>query len=182
MVRAVKDGAPVLNLSLGCRSIDDQPPLAFEAALDAIDEITEGREPPVLVAAAGNFGDSVPVWPAASRRVLSVAALTAQMTPAEWSSRGVWVDVSCVGEGIVSTFVHGDEDPELGGQDHYGADPWALWTGTSFAAPQVAGTISWMCRMTGLPPRWAARRLLRAGTPVPDFGRALSLLPGTPTA
>ena len=35
-----------------------------------------------------NYGTRDPVWPAASRRVISVAGLTAALQPATWSSRG----------------------------------------------------------------------------------------------
>jgi Subtilase family len=179
MVRAVKDGAHVVNLSLGMRTLNNQPCLALESALDLIDEMSEGSEPPVLVASAGNYGDTDPVWPAASRRVVSVAGLTANMDPAGWSSRGVWVDCSTVAEGIVSTFVEGEEDPDFGGHDSYPPDAWAVWTGTSFAAPQIAGAISRTCREEGLSPREAARRLIRRGLPIPDYGRALYILPGS---
>jgi hypothetical protein len=178
MIRAASEGAHVINMSLGMHTVDGQPCLALETALDLIDEMAEGSEPPVVVASAGNYGDSEPVWPAASRRVISVAGLTAQGEPARWSSRGVWVDCSTVGEGIVSTFVEGEEDPVFGGSESYPPDAWAIWLGTSFAAPQVAGAISKTCRKTGLSPREAARRLIRSGRPVPDFGRAMHLLPG----
>lgn len=183
MIRAVRDGAHVVNLSLGMRTFDNQPCLAIETALDLIDEMTEGSEPPVFVASAGNYGDSEPVWPAASRRVVSVAGLTAKLEPAGWSSRGVWVDCSTVAEGVVSTYVEGDEDPVFGGNDHYAlvpdTDAWAVWAGTSFAAPQIAGEIARTCRTSNLPPREAARQVLRSGTMIPDYGRALLLLPGT---
>ena len=122
------------------------------------------------------------MWPGASRRVISVAGLTgltANPTPAAWSSRGVWVDCSTVGEGIVSTYVEGEEDPAFGGTDSYPPDAWALWVGTSFAAPQIAGAISRTCRERNLPPRAAARRLIRSGVAIPDFGRKLVFLPGT---
>ena len=153
MVRAVQEGAKVLNLSLGVNTVDDQPLLAVEVALDLIAE----RDPDVLVfAAAGNDGSSVPCWPAASKRVVSVAALAADLTPAPWSNHGFWVDCSAVGEGIVSTYVEGvgveGAGPVAG---HASApDAWAVWSGTSFAAPQIAA-----CRR---PPRRGGRLSPRA--------------------
>jgi subtilisin family serine protease len=179
MIRAVQDGADVVNVSLGMRTADNRPCLAFELALDVIDELRESGEPAVIVASAGNYGTGDPVWPAASRRVLSVAGLTAGFQPAAWSTRGFWVDFSTVGEGIVSTYVEGTEDPAFGGNESYPPDAWALWAGTSFAAPQIAGAIARTCREDVVPPRVAARRLLRMGVPIPDFGRGLSFLPGT---
>ncbi len=52
----------------------------------------------VVVAAAGNSASGLPVWPAASDRVLGVAALTADGAPADWSNRGDWVDCAAVGK------------------------------------------------------------------------------------
>ena len=177
MVRAVDDGAKVLNLSLGVNTVDDQPLLAVEVALDLIAE----RDPEVLVlAAAGNDGSSVPCWPAASKRVVAVAALAADLTPAPWSNHGFWVDCSAVGEGIVSTYVQGTESEELDpSPDVFGADAWAVWSGTSFAAPQVAGAVARLAEEDGLAPREALQRLVSGCRTLPDYGRAVGLLPGT---
>ena len=89
------------------------------------------------------------------------------------------MDCSTVAEGIVSTFVMGEEDPEFGGNETYPLNAWAVWVGTSFAAPQIAGATSRMCREQGLSPREAVRRIIRLGRAIPDFGRAVRLLPGT---
>ena len=39
MIQAVHDGAEILNLSLGCQTQDDLPPIAISAALDVIREL-----------------------------------------------------------------------------------------------------------------------------------------------
>ncbi|MET1059935.1 MAG: S8/S53 family peptidase [Nocardioides sp.] len=194
MIQAVREGAHVLNLSLGMHTVDNKGSVAFELALEAIDRIAQEqeREPPVIVASAGNYGDDVPVWPAAFAatwdRVISVAGLTADLEPADWSSRGDWVTCSCVGEGIVSTFVPGDEDPEFSedhpgfpNPDHFPVDAWAVWTGTSFAAPQIAGAIARRMRQDGglISPQSAADLLLQDGVSINHFGKALLLLRGT---
>ena len=184
LVDAVQGGADIVNLSLGSNTADDLPPVALSVALEIVAEWEEQHERrddrTLLVAAAGNNGDSSPVWPAAFRRVVSVAGLTADLRPAGWSSRGFWVDCSAVGEGVVSTYVEGRESPELDVQpDAYGRDPWALWSGTSFAAPQVVGAVARL-RQEGSPSvRDALRSVLRAGRPVPAFGQAVQILPGT---
>ena len=198
MIQAVRDGADVLNLSLGMHTVDNEPSLAFEIALEVIEEIVRDdpeRDLPVIVASAGNYGDEVPVWPAAlaasSGMVIAVAGLTPELQPADWSSFGDWVTFSCVGEGIVSTFVPGDEDPQFSATrpgspapDHYPlndvGDPWAVWTGTSFAAPQIAGAISRTMREEGKSPHGAVQHLLNQGADIPGYGKALMLLRGTP--
>ena len=114
LIRAVRDGAQLVNLSLGTQTQYDQPSLALRAALEVVHEIEVDRGEEVLVvAAAGNFGDTAPVWPAAFKRVISVGALTADLRPSAFSSRGWWVDCSTVGEGILSTFVSGEQSPDF---------------------------------------------------------------------
>jgi hypothetical protein len=180
MVQAVVDGARVLNCSFGTETLDDQPPIAMQVALELIQEIA-GDEA-VLVAAAGNFGSSRPCWPAAFRSVLSVASLTWDGRPSEWSNRGFWIDCCTVGEGILTPYVVGRESSEVDfDPDQFDPpDPWALWSGTSFAAPQVTGAIARLRRQQpGMTPREAVRQLLSGGKLVPDYGRALKFLPGT---
>ena len=48
MIQAVKDGAQILNLSLGCQTQDNVPPIAIRAALDVIGELEreQGRRGP----------------------------------------------------------------------------------------------------------------------------------------
>lgn len=178
MLRAVSDGARILNLSLGVQTIDDQPPVAIAAALDLIDEQTKGEV--LVIAAAGNDGNRRPCWPAAFRRVVSVAGLTADLTPTDWSNRGFWITCSSVGEGVLSPYVEGTESHVLDDQpDTFPADAWAAWSGTSFAAPQIAGAVARLADEGKMSPRDALRELLRSGRPVPDFGTAVRILPGT---
>jgi hypothetical protein len=178
MVRAVRDGATILNLSFGTQTLDDQIPIGMQAALDIIDE--EHGDEVVVVAAAGNFGDTRPCWPAAFDRVVSVAGLTVDGLPSTWSSRGFWVTCSAIAEGVLTPYVEGQESWLVDWQpDTFPASSWALWSGTSFAAPQVVGAIARLCQELGVPPRLALRELLRRGREVPDFGRAMEILPGT---
>ncbi len=181
LVEAVRAGADLVNLSLGSRTLDDLPPVAMSVALEIVAEIEEKeRREVMLVAAAGNFGDNRPCWPAAFRRVVSVGALTAEGDPAPWSSRGFWVDCSAVGEGVVSTYVEGTESPELDTQpDTFGRNPWAVWSGTSFAAPQVTGELARRRAETGSTLREALEELVKDRPRIPGYGRALEILPGT---
>lgn len=176
IIRAVMEGAQIVNLSLGCQTQDDTPPVGLQQALEVVREINPEA---LIVAAAGNFADSRPCWPAAFRGVVSVAALTPDLMPAPWSSRGFWVTCSAVGQGIRSTFVEGKLSPlESQVSTVFGPDSLARWSGTSFTAPQVVGAIARLCQAEGIRPRAALRQLLAVGTPLPDFGSALRILPG----
>jgi subtilisin family serine protease len=183
MVRAVEEGAQILNLSLGTQTFDDGRPVAIEVALEIIAELEaqSGREV-LVVAAAGNFADTHECWPAAfpAPAVIAVAGLRADLTPSDWSSRGPWVDCSTIAEGILSPYVQGQESWEIDPRpDSFPRDAWAVWTGTSFAAPQIAGAVARLCQEDRLAPRAALQELLRRGQPVTDFGMAVEILPGT---
>ena len=191
IVRAVmKDGAQVVNLSLGAHTVDDQPLLAIEVAL----EMVRSEHPDVLVvAAAGNSGDTRPSFPAAQSGVVAVAGLTADLTLPAWASRGFWVTCGTVGEGIVSTYVEGKESPVLDPDPDTwtGPDPWAVCTGSSFAAPQVAGEVARRMAVAPAPTAEAPHpvpptahealaALLAKGTHRPDVGVAVRIMEGTP--
>ena len=183
MIRAALDGVHVINLSLGVERVNGVVPPALEAAVKQIQSLDD---PPAIVASAGNNGTEEPVYPAALDDVVSVAALQAVevtgQTPggADWSSHGTWVRCSAVGEGIVSTFVKGKEDPQFGADD-YPQDSWAVWSGTSFAAPQISALIAKTCR-GGMSPLAAVTSLFpTANLPADGYGTRVVLLPGTPT-
>jgi Subtilase family len=180
MIRAAtEDGAQIINLSLGCHTHDNVPPIAIQAALDIIAEWEHAQNTKVvIVAAAGNYGNTVPSWPAAFRKVVSVAALTRGLHPAPWSSRGFWVRCSTIGQGVHSTYVEGQESPRLTPSYDFGTNSWAAWSGTSFAAAQVTGALARLHGHHGYSPAEALRVLLRAGRPIPQFGRAVKILPG----
>ncbi|RJK98229.1 S8 family serine peptidase [Vallicoccus soli] len=177
LVRALRDGADVVNLSFGVQTPGDVPPVALQAAVDIL---AEEHPEALVVAAAGNDGSDRPSWPAAFREVVAVGALDVDLAPAPWSNRGHWVDCSAVGEGVLSTYVPGVEDPEFDpAPDTYPADAWAVWTGTSFAAPQVAGLVARVAaeRGTGVQEAW--RTVQRAAVRVPGAGRVVPVLQGT---
>jgi Subtilase family len=163
ILAAAAEGANVINLSLGQESLDDRPPLGIGTALDLLDPEV------VVVAAAGNSPDRRPTWPAAFPNVTAVASMGEDMTGSGWSKRGVWVDVSTCGEGILSTFVASHEDPAGCSEN-----PCASWTGTSFAAPQVAGRIAATAGAYGS--SRAARDALMEGASDPDWGSRLRIL------
>ena len=127
---------PVVNLSLGGYTFDDNPPVVTQAVLDQLPRTT------VVVAAAGNDGIDRPWWPAACKHVVAVAAvddLGGVVAPTEWSNFGPWVDVCTVGSDLLSTYVEGTYPT---GTVFAGPHPFARWSGTSFAAPLVAAEIA----------------------------------------
>lgn len=184
LVPAVREGLQagqhvIVSLSVGAETADDERPVGLSVALDIIEEESRkaGLET-VVVAAAGNFGHDRPCYPAAFPSVTAVAALTQGLQPAEWSSRGAWVDVSTIGEGVRSTFVPGIEHPSTDYRfDEFPKNAWALWSGTSFAAPQVAGAIARIAIDDEVPPTEAKRRLLAGATEIPLYGKQIEILP-----
>ena len=189
MIQAVREGAQILNLSLGCQTQDDYPPIAMRAAVDWIREWEQEHQEVLIVGAAGNYGDTRPCWPAALPGVVSVAGLAPDMLPSPWSSRGFWVTCSTIGQALRSTFVEGTESPL---QDpapvpaippsvtsFHGDPPWAVWSGTSFAAPQITGLLAQLYPGSQPTLRGALQQILSAGRPLPDFGQAVHILDGT---
>jgi thermitase len=186
LLRAAADGhqagvRTIINASLGTPAVDGAPPVAMRAALDHI----SANYPDVLVvAAAGNMGSAEAIYPAAFGGVVAVGALMDDLSPAPFSSRGPWLTCSTVGVGVVSTFVPGVSPPEPDPSHPdqvFGADAWAMWSGTSFSAPQVSGTVARLCAENPeLKTRPALARLLAGRPQLPGYGRVLRVLPGTP--
>lgn len=179
MVLAAKEGAKIICLSLGLQTEDDRPPVGLQVAVEAI---REQWSDVLVVAAAGNFGDRRPCWPAALKGVTAVGGLDRAMQLASWSSRGPWVDCSTIGEAVRSTFVPGTERDDVDPDptpDVYPRDAWAVWSGTSFAAPQVAGAVAQLAMKNGTSPRDALAALLRGAPDEPDAGRKVEIIPPT---
>jgi subtilisin family serine protease len=115
---AVDDGARVVNLSLGTKY-----QYTSHLLTDAITAATKAGV--LVVGATGNDGTNAPHYPAQQSQVLSVSALDPTETAlAGFSVWGGWVDVAAPGEDVVGPL------PD---------DQYALWAGTSVAAPFAAG-------------------------------------------
>ena len=126
----------IISLSLGCYTHDNRPSPVLEQGLHRFGHDT------VVVACAGNFSSDRPYWPAALKRVVAVASLNADGTDrAEFSNFGWWVDACSLGDGIVSSFFTFD-GPTRGAATPEDFTGYATWSGTSFAAPRVAGAIA----------------------------------------
>lgn len=147
--------APVINLSFGCHTDNNQAPPTIAQVITNL--IHSGK---VVVAAAGNNGTDRKFWPAAMPEVIAVGSweenpTTHQRQKAASSNYGSWVDVYARGVGLISTYVNG-----------HGFSGWARWSGTSFAAPQVAAEIASLAR-TSHNYQTVASGMLGA-LPVPD--------------
>jgi subtilisin family serine protease len=162
--------ADVVNLSFGCHTYDDRPSPVIARAVAALGRRT------VVVACAGNHASDRPFWPAALKHVIAVAALDGD-DRAWFSDYGWWVDGCAPGVGITSCFVRFDGPRRrVRGVDPDAFRGYAAWSGTSFAAPAVAGAIAGLAAAQDLPAAAAADRILdpAAGRTLPDLGVVLA--------
>ena len=114
---AVNDGAKVLNLSLGTNSTSSMLESAVNYALS---------QNVVVVASAGNDGNGQITYPAAYPGVVAVGAVDATGQRATFSNYGSQMDISAPGVGLATVTTGGNYS----------------FTGTSAAAPLVAGAIA----------------------------------------
>ena len=116
---ATTQGASVINMSLGMLGTST----VLEYALAQADSLGV-----VCVAAAGNNAGETPIeYPASSAHVLAVAAIDESDRAATFTSYGSFVAISAPGVNIRSAFTGGT---------------YALWNGTSMAAPFVSGSVA----------------------------------------
>lgn len=121
--------ARVINLSLGGEGVCPQQ---YQTAIN--DAISRGT---VIVVAAGNSEVLASTFvPANCNGVIVVAATDDLGRPAEFSNYGDVVDIAAPGVDIVSTMNNGDTE--------VGSPTYELKTGTSMAAPFVAGIVALM--------------------------------------
>ncbi|MBI2853966.1 MAG: S8 family serine peptidase [Chloroflexi bacterium] len=119
---AADNGAKVINMSLGGRSGSS----TLQSAVDYA-----WSKGVVVVAAAGNNGNSVPSYPAYYSNTIAVAATDQSDARASFSTYGSWVDVAAPGVNIFSTLPN--HANAIGGLNY------DYLSGTSMATPHVAG-------------------------------------------
>ncbi|MBM6385639.1 MAG: peptidase S8 [Paenibacillus sp.] len=115
LVYAANNGIQVVNLSLGGPVGDAFLQAAVQYAWD------RGA---VIIAAAGNDNTSYPIVPASYPNVIAVASTNPSDLKSNFSNYGAWVDMAAPGDSILSTYI---------------GSSYAYMSGTSMAAPQVAG-------------------------------------------
>ena len=138
----------VINLSAGCRTRLDLPSIALETFY----RTRLRKRDCVLVAAAGNDSWSAPFWPAAFDWCVGVGSIDRDERVSDFSNFGVSADVYALGRNHVNAFPDGTftchESPDKGDVRVFSTGM-ARWSGTSFAAPYVAGRIAREISETG---------------------------------
>jgi subtilisin family serine protease len=120
---AIQHGADVINLSLGTMAYS----LALERALERAN-----AQGVVVIAAAGNDNADLQLYPASGYKVVSVTATNAEGHKASFANYGSLVDLAAPGVDLIGPV----------------SDGYALWSGTSMAAPLVAGEAALLMGLT----------------------------------
>lgn len=115
IIYATDHGAQVINLSLGGAFPSTMLQNAVSYALN---------RSVIIIAAGGNTGSDNAVYPAAFAGVIGVGSVDSDLSRSSFSNYGESIDVLAPGRDIVTTTRDGG---------------YALFTGTSMAAPHVAG-------------------------------------------
>ncbi|MBI3142604.1 MAG: S8 family serine peptidase [Bacteroidetes bacterium] len=122
LIYAVSAGAHVINMSWGTYSYSK----THEQLIDWVD--SKGI---IMVAAAGNGNTSIPMYPAAYDGVLAIGAVSKSDEITSVSNYGKYLDFMAPGENMFTASALNTSDYDL-------------FSGTSMAAPLVAGTLSLM--------------------------------------
>lgn len=120
---AVDNGAQVINMSFSMTG--------SSAALRKAIDYASSRGV-ILVAAAGNEGQAITVYPAGYNNVIAVGATDNDNLRASFSNFGSMVDLAAPGAGVITTYPMGK---------------YAAGWGTSFSSPLVAGAAALFVQM-----------------------------------
>ena len=165
----------VLVLNFAGTTESDRPPVALATLYDSV---IQHLKELLIVCPAGNEPDDRKNWPASFSWVVSVGGLAEDgLTRAPWSNLARTVDVYAPGDRLVNAFAEGDyvckwdEDPHA----ERSFDGMALWSGTSFATPLVAGLVASRMSTTGQSSRraWESLLDLAEGQAIPGVGPVL---------
>lgn len=129
MVFAVKNGASVINLSLGW------PKLIDLAKVKSAFELAE-KNNVVVIAASGNNNKDLPTFPCSYENVICVGAIDNRGELTDFSNHGSKVDIVAPGESIISTYPQRLESRVLRVKNYESK------RGSSQAAPYVAAAVA----------------------------------------
>lgn len=156
--------ADIINLSLGGSGFS-------QTAQNLYSELRDRGI--AVVAAAGNEGSTLPSYPAAYDTVIAVSAVDAEQNITRYSNRGDYIDVTAPG-GDGSADINGDGYPDgvlsTGSAD--GDFAYTFLSGTSMAAPHVAGVFALMKSVNPDLDASDMERLLQDGRLSVDIGGA----------
>lgn len=139
LVRMVEAGVDIISIQAGLYTRRGFSPKAFNAFRR---RILSKHPNVVIVAAAGNNSTDVPFWPAAYDWTVGVGALSnGGDARAGWTNFGYWVNLYATGENVVVPFPNGSYEYLTGFSAEFTTGH-AIWSGTSFATPVVAGMIA----------------------------------------
>jgi membrane-anchored mycosin MYCP len=144
MVSFLDRDVAIVNLSLGCYTEDNQPPLLMQRAIQVMTPRL------LVVAAAGNHRQPDrprPFWPAALDDVVAVGAYGPNHRPAPFTPKAPWVDITAPGVNIVSNYFDGRVSLKPDKKEVF--TRYAKWQGTSFAAGLATGEIAAHLPMDG---------------------------------
>ena len=155
---AADHGANVINMSLGGGG-------ESSAMAEAIDYAH--KKGVLIIAAAGNSGQSSASYPARYPHVLGVAALESSGQKAAYSNFGAGVDISAPGgstsgEDTAGGILQNTIDPSTG------ESTFAAFQGTSMAAPHVAGVAALVSASGVKDPDEVAAALMQSARKVQD--------------
>jgi len=116
---AVDQGAQVINMSF---SVQEPSPVLESAVADAV------QAGLIQVGSVGNDASTGEFYPATYPGVTAVAAIDLTEEAADFSNYGDFVDLCAPGVDVYSALT--------------GTHEWGNWSGTSFSAPLVSGTVA----------------------------------------
>jgi subtilisin family serine protease len=186
LVRRVVDGeeqgqlVDVVNLSMGYYHETPEDALFDSVMLARLQDL--GALGVAVVVSAGNDATARPLFPAAFAPfpggpppmpdcvpITTVGALNPDGSVSLFNNAGPWVNTWRTGAAVVSTMptYGGGNEPvvrtKVAGQERESIDPddfsggFAVWSGTSFASPVLAGEVAAKLLQVGLPEEGAAR-------------------------
>ncbi|MSQ27003.1 MAG: hypothetical protein EXR51_02550 [Dehalococcoidia bacterium] len=165
---AARNGARIINVSLGGSELSQAEKAAVDAAINTLKV--------VVVAAAGNENHNPISFPAQLPNVIAVGAAARVNTKgrASFSNWGTGtpgnrvVDIVAPGESLASTAVYSVAD-QNSGRGAAGTGTYLAGSGTSFSTPLVAGLVGLiLSRNPGLTPAQVQTTLKQTATPLGD--------------